>query len=72
MREFKGTGIFAIPGRGTVITTNIPKKDPLPSVGEHVLIDNIEYEVRGVEYHLLLTDPPQRPENVGLNVRMAK
>lgn len=68
VREFKEEGRCHVPGRGTIISVRIPITESLPKDGDLVCIDQLRYRVRGVEYCMLMVDPPKRSEHVGLLV----
>lgn len=61
---------FTIAGRGRIAvidTAQIP--GPPITVGDHVRIDNVHYEVLGIESGWKLTSPPQPFQHAGLLVR---
>lgn len=80
MIEFRANDWFTITGRGLVASVNLREVDGCPDpirdesqlpvrVGEHVLIDGTEYEIREVEYARALVYPPFIKPDVCLQVR---
>lgn len=59
MREVHPADSFEIQGRGTLYTIDA-EPDPLFTVGEHVLMGGVEYEIHGIE-RFAVTPAPGRP-----------
>lgn len=58
-----------ITGRGTVFVVDTRKQDYTFRIGDKVVFDDTEYQIRGIEQHMKLMHPPFPGPMIGVLVR---
>ena len=70
MKTYTSLDTFNITGRGKVFTVTSPAGEEIPVPGEHIVLDGVTVEVRGVERHGLPMEVLVRRDTpLGLMIR---